>query len=77
MFKNPLLFFWFYKQEAKAEKLNNLPKITHWITMELERYPQQSDHHCQGNRLFFPKLGNKRETKCIELLLHDKYVLLS
>lgn len=59
MFKNPLWFFWFYTEEAKAEGLNNLPKIPTQITVELEFYPRPSDYHCHDKRLFFPKLGDK------------------
>lgn len=76
-FKKLLLFFWFYKVEPEAERLNKLTRFTHWVTVEMGFYPRQSDYHCMGIDCSFQNwaLTEERETKCIEWLLQDRYIL--
>lgn len=54
-------FSGFTRRETEAERLKNVPKITHWETMELGFYPRQSDTTAHSNRLFFPQLGSQEE----------------
>lgn len=60
-FKKLPLFFWFYKVEPEAERLNNLTKFTHWVTVEMGFYPRQSDYHCMRIDFSFQNWAIKEE----------------